>query len=87
MIDLHAAIAALLAGVGIYSIIATLLNSSYGCGGRCSLGECGASGSSEVPGSGSRSRPVPISHDVKCLSDAGRSMASPNKTNRARGRS
>lgn len=71
MMGLEFLIAAMLIGVGVYSVIATSRNNSAGCKGTSSCGDCSFSGCSDdsIPGDGSRL--AEISPGMEFLAPAG----------------
>ena len=71
MAGLHFLIAAILVGIGVYSIITTSRNNSAGCKGTSSCGDCSFSGCSDGSISGDGSRLAQISPGAECLTPAG----------------
>ncbi len=71
MAGLHFLIAAILVGIGVYSIIATSRTDSTGCRGTSSCSDCSSLGCSHasIPGAGSRL--AQISPVAECLTPAG----------------
>lgn len=71
MAGIHLVIAAILVGVGVYSVIATSRSDSAGCRGTCARGDCGSPDCSDAPISRPGPRSVQISPGEERLTLAG----------------
>jgi hypothetical protein len=85
MAGLHLVIAAILIGIGIYSVIATSRGDSAGCRGTCAHGDCGPRHCSDAPVSRPGPHLVRISPGEKRLAPAGPPLKSSKQVSTVRG--